>query len=56
MTHRVGDYTLIMKENYVFHDTLPNKEDHFEIGNHGGTSEKEMYVTLSMIELGRDQF
>jgi len=51
---RVGDYTLIMKENYVFHDTLPNEEEHFEIGNHGGISEKEMYVPVSIVELGRD--
>jgi len=52
--HRVGDYTLIMKDNYVFHDALINKDEHFEIGNHGGVSEKEMYVPLSMIDLGRD--
>ncbi len=52
--HRIGDYTLIMKENYVFHDTLPSEDKHFEIGNHGGISDKEMYVPLSMVELGRD--
>ncbi|MFW5953518.1 MAG: alkaline phosphatase family protein, partial [Candidatus Natronoplasma sp.] len=52
--HRVGDYTLIMKENYVFHDTIPGENEHFEIGNHGGVSEKEMYVPLSIIELGKD--
>ncbi len=52
--HRIGDYTLIMKDNYVFHDALINEDEHFEIGNHGGVSEKEMYVPLSMIELGRD--
>jgi len=50
--HRIGDYTLIMKDNYIFHDTLTNENEHFEIGNHGGISEKEMYVPLTMIELG----
>jgi len=50
--HRIGDYTLIMKDNYIFHDTLTNEDEHFEIGNHGGISEKEMYVPLTMIELG----
>ncbi|MBS3781364.1 MAG: alkaline phosphatase family protein [Candidatus Thermoplasmatota archaeon] len=52
--HRIGDYTLIMKDNYIFQDTLPNEEEHFLIGHHGGISEKEMYVPLSMIYLGRD--
>ncbi len=51
---RIGDYTFIMKENYVFHDTLANEDEHFEIGNHGGVSEKEMYVPVAIIELGRD--
>lgn len=51
---RVGDYTLVMKGNYIFHDTLPNEEEHFMIGNHGGTSKKEMSVPLIIVELRRD--
>ena len=47
--NRIGDYTLIMKDNYIFHDTLTSEDEHFEIGNHGGTSEKEMYVPLCII-------
>ncbi|MEF8873584.1 MAG: alkaline phosphatase family protein [Candidatus Thermoplasmatota archaeon] len=47
---RIGDYTLIMKDDYIFYDTLQNEEEHFMIGNHGGTSEKEMYVPLSFVD------
>ncbi len=49
--HRIGDYTLIMKENYVFRDELKNEEGKFMVGNHGGTSEDEMYVPLCVLEL-----
>ncbi len=52
--HRIGDYTLIMKDNYTLYDTLPDEEEHYMIGNHGGLSKKEMYVPLSLIELGRN--
>ena len=43
---RVGDYVLIMKENYVFIDKVLKEERHFYIGNHGGVSKEEMYVPL----------
>jgi predicted AlkP superfamily pyrophosphatase or phosphodiesterase len=46
---RVGDYTIIMKKNYVIQDHVPGvkKKDH--IGRHGGVSKEEMYVPLIVI-------
>jgi hypothetical protein len=44
---RVGDYTLIAKDNYSFFDERVNHK--FFIGHHGGTSEDEMYVPLILI-------
>ena len=43
---RVGDYTLIMKENYVIKDWLFAEHPHTQIGVHGGLSEQELYVPL----------
>ncbi|MFW6196791.1 MAG: alkaline phosphatase family protein [Thermoplasmatota archaeon] len=48
---RIGDYILIMKDNYIMFDTLPNEDDHFLIGNHGGLSSEEIYVPLSIVDL-----
>jgi len=46
---RVGDYILIMKENYLLKDKLEkNPSEH--IGHHGGVSEKEMLVPLIIIK------
>lgn len=47
---RVGDYTLIMKENYVIKDFLAGEKEKFLIGNHGGVSSKEMFVPLITLE------
>lgn len=46
LAERVGDYTLIMQENYVIRDHLPGEHRHVQIGVHGGTSEDEMLVPL----------
>ena len=54
LPHRIGDYTLIMKDNYILHDTLANEEENFIVGNHGGISDKEMYVPVSKVELGKN--
>ncbi|MFH1657513.1 MAG: alkaline phosphatase family protein [bacterium] len=43
---RVGDYALIMKENYVFTDKILNKREPFHIGNHGGVSKEEVFIPL----------
>ncbi len=46
---RVGDYTLIMKENYIIRDTVLGERPNKNIGNHGGTSREEMFVPLIMM-------
>ncbi|MBN1220216.1 MAG: alkaline phosphatase family protein [Anaerolineae bacterium] len=43
---RVGDYVLIMKENYVIRDSILGEDRHLHIGYHGGVSEAEMFVPL----------
>ncbi len=44
---RIGDYILIMKKNYELVDFLPKEHGkHFNKGDHGGISDKEMYVPL----------
>ncbi len=48
---RIGDYVLIMDENYIFNDALEYEDEHVMIGNHGGLSEDEMLVPLSIIDL-----
>jgi hypothetical protein len=43
---RVGDYILVMKENYVLKDLLLGETRMPLIGHHGGTSDDEMFVPL----------
>ncbi|MBE0432818.1 alkaline phosphatase family protein [candidate division WOR-3 bacterium] len=43
---RIGDYALIMKENFVIRDFMEGENEHFLSANHGGVSSKEMYVPL----------
>lgn len=43
---RIGDYVLVMKENYIMKDFLLTEKNKCHIANHGGTSSKEMYVPL----------
>ena len=51
LRERVGDYVVIMKENWFLKDYLPSESrDDPHIGVHGGLSEKELYVPL--IEIG----
>ncbi|MBS3137600.1 alkaline phosphatase family protein [Candidatus Woesearchaeota archaeon] len=50
LAERIGDYTLIMKENYIIFDELLGEERSFHIGNHGGTSKEEMFVPLIVIK------
>ena len=47
---RTGDYVLIMKENYAIKDKLLNEKTFNFIGNHGGTSEEEMFIPLIIIK------
>jgi len=46
LAERVGDYTLIMKDNFVIKDRLFNERGYSQIGVHGGLSEQELYVPL----------
>lgn len=50
LKERVGDYTLIMKENYIMKDLVLGEERRIYIGNHGGMSKEEMFVPLIVIE------
>lgn len=43
---RVGDYTLVMKENYIIKDILIGETFKEFKGVHGGVSQEEMYVPL----------
>lgn len=46
LSQRVGDFTLVMKENYVIRDRLAGEQGLFQHGVHGGISEQEMQVPL----------
>jgi len=43
---RIGNYTLILKKNYIIKDHLFNEKLKFKKGNHGGVSPDEMFVPL----------
>lgn len=47
---RIGDYVLIMKENYIIKDKLLEEKIDVFIGNHGGVSKEEMLVPLIVIK------
>jgi len=47
---RIGDYTLIMKENYIIKDFVLGEEEKSLIGHHGGMSKEEMFVPLIVIK------
>ena len=46
---RIGDYVLIMKENYSFKDNIENKKS-FLLANHGGVTKEEMLVPLIILK------
>ena len=43
---RAGDYTLIMRDNYIIKDFVAGEKHKIPAGNHGGLSRKEMFVPL----------
>jgi Type I phosphodiesterase / nucleotide pyrophosphatase len=43
---RIGQYTLVMKDNYTLKDWIPGEPRHLYLGVHGGVSAAEMYVPL----------
>lgn len=48
---RIGDFTLILKDDWTLLDTRPGDRHHPMIGMHGGVSEAEMRVPLCWISL-----
>ena len=51
LLERIGDYTLIMKENYIILDRMLGEKEVTHIGFHGGISSDEMLVPLVVIPL-----
>lgn len=47
---RIGNYILVMKENYIIKDIIIGEVDRKIIGNHGGVSKEEMFVPLIVIK------
>jgi hypothetical protein len=48
---RVGDYTLLMRENWVIKDRIAGEKPFHHIGVHGGASEAEMTVPLVLAQV-----
>lgn len=46
LADRIGDYTLVMHDNYVIRDHLLGERRHAQIGVHGGATPDEMLVPL----------
>ena len=51
LTTRIGDYTLVMKDNWTIMDWLPGEKRYRQIGVHGGTSADEMLVPLIAVRV-----
>ncbi|MEK6761064.1 MAG: alkaline phosphatase family protein [Nanoarchaeota archaeon] len=49
--NRIGDYVIIMKEDYGIYDQIPNSKAYFNLGDHGGLSKEEMYVPLIVVKV-----
>ena len=51
LASRVGDYTLVMKDNWTIKDWLPGEKRYRMLGVHGGVSADEMRVPLIALRL-----
>lgn len=51
LCRRIGNYALVMKENWTVVDHVPGEQWHEMVGVHGGTSRAEMLVPLTVIDL-----
>lgn len=52
LSQRVGDYTLIMKDNYVIKDWVPGESRHVHVGVHGGLTNDELCVPVIVADSG----
>jgi hypothetical protein len=50
LAERVGDYALLMREDYTIKDWVASEKRFHHIGTHGGLSPQEMYVPLVFIQ------
>ena len=48
---RVGDYILVLKDNYILREEVMGEKRSFLIGNHGGLSKDELYVPLIVVKV-----
>ncbi|MBT3866027.1 hypothetical protein HOF78_02905 [Candidatus Woesearchaeota archaeon] len=48
--NRIGDYTIIMNENYAIYNYSLEKGESHNLGDHGGLSEDEMHIPLIVID------
>ncbi len=46
LASRIGDYALVMKDNWTIKDWLPGEKHYSMLGVHGGVSAAEMHVPL----------
>ena len=49
LAERVGDYVMVMKENYVIEDRLAGEQPFRHVGVHGGLSPAELRVPLVFV-------
>lgn len=48
---RIGDFALVMRDNWSIKDSLPGERHHFTLGVHGGLSADEMRVPLVVVSV-----
>jgi hypothetical protein len=46
---RIGDYVLIMEDNYLIKDFILGEKEKYNVGVHGGISREEMWVPLIVL-------
>jgi len=51
LAERVGEYTLVMKDDWTIKDQLPGEKQHRMLGVHGGVSSDEMVVPLIAVRI-----